>query len=96
MCKSEIFAKILNAVSDETEVPAEQILSNKRDDDTVDARHLLVYLLYNQGFGTSRIAKYIHKDIRCINKILNNFPDRKDNRKLLRIYLESVRNKLGI
>lgn len=30
MCKSEIFAKIINIVSKETEVPVDQILSSDR------------------------------------------------------------------
>lgn len=49
MCKSEIFATILQTVSQETEIPPEQILSRKKDEETVDARYLLVYLLTRNG-----------------------------------------------
>lgn len=42
MCKSEIFAKIINIVSKETEVPVDQILSSDKNMETVDARYLLV------------------------------------------------------
>ena len=45
MCKSEIFAKIINIVSKETEVSVDQILSSDKKMETVDARYLLVSLL---------------------------------------------------
>ena len=41
MCKSEIFAKIINIVSKETEVPVDQILSSDKNMETVDARFFL-------------------------------------------------------
>lgn len=44
MCKSEIFAKIINIVSKETEVSVDQILSSDKNMETVDARYLLVYI----------------------------------------------------
>lgn len=44
MCKSEIFAKIINIVSKETEVSVDQILSSDKKMETVDARYLLVSL----------------------------------------------------
>ena len=43
MCKSEIFAKIINIVSKETEVSVDQILSSDKNMETVDARYLLVF-----------------------------------------------------
>ena len=46
MCKSEIFAKIINIVSKETEVSVDQILSSDKKMETVDARYLLVSLHY--------------------------------------------------
>lgn len=35
MCKSEIFAETINLVSQETEIPAERILSPDKDAETV-------------------------------------------------------------
>lgn len=37
MCKSEIFVETINLVSQETEIPAERILSPDKDAETVDA-----------------------------------------------------------
>ena len=60
MCKSEIFAKIINIVSKETEVPVDQILSSDKNMETVDARYLLVSLLSESGMYPSQIAVHIH------------------------------------
>lgn len=95
MYKSEIFAKILQTVSQETEIPPEQILSPKKDEETVDARYLLVYFLYRNGFCSSRIALCIHKDVRTINIILTHFEERKSNRKYFGILLENIKKQLG-
>lgn len=48
MCKSEIFAKIINIVSKETEVSVDQILSSDKNMETVDARYLLVFFLFER------------------------------------------------
>lgn len=50
MCKSEIFAKIINIVSKETEVSVDQILSSDKKMETVDARYLLVSLLFRKWY----------------------------------------------
>lgn len=56
MCKSEIFAKIINIVSKETEVSVDQILSSDKNMETVDARYLLVFFLFESGIYI------LHKD----------------------------------
>lgn len=95
MCKSEIFATILQTVSQETEIPPEQILSRKKDEETVDARYLLVYLLTRNGFCSSRVASCIRKDIRTVNLILTRFETRKSNRKYFGILLDNIKKQLG-
>lgn len=96
MCKSRIFAEVLNVVASETEVPAEQILSCKKDEETVDARYLLVYFLSLEGFTQVQISRLIGKDVRTVNNILNGFDMRRMNRKMFGINLENVRKQLGI
>lgn len=95
MCKSEIFAEILQAVSQETEIPPEQILSSRKDEETVDARYLLVYFLSRNGFCSSRIALCIHKDVRTVNLIITQFEERKASKKYFGILLENIRKLLG-
>ena len=45
MCKSEIFAEILNIVGKETEVSKELILSTSKVTEVVDARSIVVFFL---------------------------------------------------
>lgn len=45
MCKSEIFAEILNLVGKETEVSTELILSSSKVTEVVDARSIVVFFL---------------------------------------------------
>ena len=51
MCKSEIFAKIINIVSKETEVPVDQILSSDKNMETVDAG-IFLYLFFPKAACT--------------------------------------------
>lgn len=85
MCKSEIFAEILRIVSTETEISTSDILSNNKEAEVVDARYLLVHLLYEHGFYPSQIASHVRKTKRSINYILSNFSDRLQGGKMLRI-----------
>lgn len=58
MCKSEIFAKIIALVSKGTEIPTELIVSDNRVTEIVNARYILVYILYEKGFYTKK--DFIH------------------------------------
>ena len=70
-------------------------LSPKKDEETVDARYLLVYFLSHNGFCSSRIAAFIHKDVRTVNLILTCFEERKEHRKYFGILLENIKKLLG-
>lgn len=95
MCKSRIFNEILQIVSEETEVPSDCILSNKKDEDTVDARYILVYFLSKNGISHASIAKFINKDIRTVNNIITGFEARMRSRKMFGINLEQIKKSLG-
>lgn len=95
MCKSRIFNEILKAVSGETEVPSDCILSSKKDEDTVDARYILVHLLSKHGISHSSIAKFINKDVRTVNNIITGFDARMRSRKMFGINLEQIKKALG-
>lgn len=94
-CKSEIFAKIINIVSKETEVSVDRILSSDKNMETVDARYLLVSLLFESGMYPSRIAAHIHKTKRAVNYMISNFHDRIESGKMMRIYWDNIKNLLG-
>lgn len=95
MCKSEIFAEILRIVSKETEISKDDILSNSKEVEVVDARYLLVILLHDNGFYPSQIASHINKTKRSINYILSNFSDRLRGGKMLRIQYENIKKIAG-
>ncbi|EDN88236.1 hypothetical protein PARMER_00349, partial [Parabacteroides merdae ATCC 43184] len=56
MCKSELYRQILGTVSQETEISEERILSKAKNAEIVDARYLLVYFLWRQGFHAPVIS----------------------------------------
>lgn len=61
MCKSEIFAEILNLVGKETEVSPELILSSSKVTEVVDARSIVVFFLTEYGLYPEQIAALLHK-----------------------------------
>ena len=95
MCKSEIFAEILEAVSRETEVSASRILGSSKQMEVVDARYLFVHFLSRSGFYPSSIAEQIHKTKRAVNYILTNFKSRLDCGKMMRIQYDNIRKYIG-
>lgn len=93
--KSEIFNTILRMVSEETEIPSAQILSGRKDTETVDARYLLVHFLFQSGLNPSYIAARIGKTERAVNQIHTNFDQRLSTQKIFRISCERIRKRLG-
>lgn len=93
MCKSEIFAKIINIVS--KEVSVDQILSSDKNMETVDARYLLVFFLFESGMYPSQIAAHIHQTKRAVNYMISNFHERMESGKMMRIYWDDIKNLLG-
>lgn len=57
MCKADIFNEIIQIVSRETEIAPKVILSGSKEAEVVDARYLLVYFLFKEGFYPSQIEK---------------------------------------
>lgn len=92
----EIFARTINAVCAETGVSREDILSGKHDESTVDARYLLVHILYRQGLYPSVIASRTGLCRRTVNYAVARFNDRARGRRILGIMLARVTHNLGI
>ena len=95
MCKSEIFAKIINIVSKETEVSVDQILSSDKNMETVDARYLLVFFLFESGMYPSQIAAHSHKSKLAVYYMISNFHEWMESGKMMRIYWDDIKNLLG-
>lgn len=58
-CKDELFEKVLGAVARVTNCNQIAIISRCRHKDLVDARKMLVTILYNYGYSISQIARLL-------------------------------------
>lgn len=91
----ELFARILKIVSEVTEVPPGTIVSKDKHEETVDARYLLVYLLYRHGLYPSAIARYTELSVRTVNTIASAFTQRLESRRMLAVNLEETQRQLS-
>ena len=91
----ELFARILKIVSEVTEVPPGTIVSRDKHEETVDARYLLVYLLYRNGLYPSAIARYTGLSVRTVNTITSAFTQRLESRRMLAVNLEETQRQLS-
>lgn len=95
MCKTEIFAELMNMVSCVTEISPVDILSDDRREEVVDARSILVCLLNERGFYTTEIAERLGRTYPSIRYLLMNFEGRCRKRRMARMNLENVRKQLN-
>lgn len=94
MRKSELFARILADVAEETELSASDILSNRKTFEVVDARYLLVYLLVYFRFYRSEIARYLHITPQAVGRIFSGFDSRCKQSRFLESNLNRILTKL--
>lgn len=94
MCKSEIFAEILNLVGKETEVSTELILSSSKVTEVVDARSIVVFFLTEFGLYPEQIAIFLHKTSASVRYLISTFESRKTTNKMIAIYLQNIRKSL--
>lgn len=95
MRRIEIFNCCLSAVEKETELTKSEILSSNKSEDIVDARHMLVALMYDYGLYPNIIAQLIGCTSRNINSVLSGFRLRCERRKLLRNSYEKLKKHIG-
>ena len=91
MPATEIFQKILTAVSAETEIEPQVILSENKETDVVDARFILIHLLLREGFSAARIARLTGRTARAVSYVNNRFDARLRQSRYMRSVLETVR-----
>lgn len=94
MCKSEIFAEILEAVSRETEVSASQILGCSKQMEGVDARSILVKILQESGFYPMQTARFMRKTPASIRILITNYESRKNSNKIIEMYAQNIRKAM--
>lgn len=93
---SELVKQVLSAVSEETEIPCETILSKCSRAEVVDARWIAVALLRRTGMYTMRIAEQLGISPRYVQYIMTDFSDRMCYNPTLRTNYEKIAKKLGI
>ena len=94
MGKQETFNRVLSLIEEEAEVSRDLILSGNKQEEVVDARALLLYVLHELGFYPSQIAALSGICPRCISPFIVGFNERKSSRRMLGIYYDKVTRKL--
>ena len=96
MYKQDYFEKVLNIVASLTELTVEQILHGKKTDEVVDARWIIVRMLFEHGYHTAKIAMLLHMTQRNVTYILTVFQDRLDQYdSLFKSTYQKVRVEVG-
>ena len=91
MGKSELFSAILSEVAKETELAPEEIVGSSRKMDVVDARSILVVVLFEIGFHPDQIARIINKSTTSVHYMIENFNYRKKTSKIIGIYYSNIK-----
>ena len=76
MGKSEEFSKVIKVVTELTEVTEEAILGRSREPEVVDARWMVICLMYEKGYIAKQISPLINHPIRTINHAISLFSKR--------------------
>lgn len=78
MYKKNYFDRVLAVVAELSELSSEDILYGRKTDEVVDARWIIVKILHEQGYHTSKIAMLLKMTQRNVTHILTVFQDRLD------------------
>lgn len=95
MSKTDIINKLFTAVTEETEITADEILSDSRATEVVDARAILVNLLSEKGFYPSQIARYIRKTPSTVHNLLRDYNNRIASNKIITIYVANISKQIN-
>lgn len=95
MKKTEIFAEILDVVSQATEIPANVICSRNKETGAVDARSVLVKLLCEEGVYPNQIADLTGLTPACVRRLPTDYEHRCSINKMIGRYMQHIRNVLA-
>ena len=96
MYKMQVYLDTLSAVAEETEVEMEKILSGCKEEEVIDARSILIRLLSEQGLYPIQISRFTGICVRSVNRFLLDFQDRIVSRRMMRLFYDNVRKKVGL
>ena len=94
MKKSQLFIALLNIVCNETEVDKDILLSRNRSAEGVDARHIFIKCLYDNGLYPNEIASRLGVSTRAVTHALSSFHDRCSFGFYLRNNYEKIKKQL--
>lgn len=94
MCKSIFYSHILAAVEKETEVSRERILSREKESDVVEARGLLFYYLFRNGFSYVQISRLTGLTRQCVAASISRFPTKDNRSNFLTIIMQQIEKDL--
>lgn len=96
MYKKDYFEKLVSVVAQLSELSADNILYGRKTDEVVDARWIIVKILHEQGYHTSKIAMLLSMTQRNVTHILTVFQDRLDGYdSLFKSTYQKARNQVG-
>lgn len=96
MYKKDFFEKVLEVVAELCELTPDAIMHGRKTDEVVDARWIILKILAEQGYHTSRIAMLLHMTQRNVTHILTIFQDRLDGYdSLFKATYQMARIKVG-
>lgn len=78
MNATSYFDRLVSIVAQLSDLSDADILHGRKTDAVVDARWVIVKILHEQGFHTSKIAMSLNMTQRNVTYILNVFQDRLD------------------
>ena len=88
------YDKVVNAVAEAMDLTTTQVVSKRKYQETTEARRIVVYLLREMGYCSSRIAMWMGMTARNVNLILSSMHYRIPREKQLGSILESARKNL--
>lgn len=92
--KQRIVNSALIVITEVTEITECEILSKNRTTEVVDARHILVKLLYEKGLYIAYIAKQLNLTKKQVCNIITQFDNRIKQSVICRKNYEITKNKL--
>ena len=78
MCRIAYFERLVDVVAELSELTTDNILHGRKTDEVVDARWIIVQILREQGYHTTKIAQLMSMTQRNVTHILIAFQDRLD------------------
>ena len=67
MKRTEYFSKVIQVVTELTDVTEDQIISKSRIPEVVDARWMVIYFLKRNHYSTRQISELLNHPLRTIN-----------------------------